>query len=362
VLVGTLATPYVHDSYVRGDTIFAAHIQGEGLGIYDASHKAFISEIQRIHYPGAGTHNAWTSEDRQYVFTTDEVGATRHDVKVWDIRDLNQISKVAEFAFDSNNIAHNIFVRGRYATVAHYTAGVCVWEVSDPTLPVLVSYYDTYPDVSGGYAGAWGTYPYFPSGKIITSDMQTGLYVTKLVAPAAGRVDGKILDPRGPQAAGIPVQVRSSRGVTAVTVTDDSGRFRIGIPDTGRVVVSGGRVDDAGFSVDTILVDGTTIHLSIIEELGVGEALTNPILVSFSSSPNPADVLASIDYVTRSHTHVRVLLSDLLGRSVATLANGTVESGDHHLTAATSALPTGSYRISVEAAGGMLTKAIVVVH
>jgi len=44
--------------------------------------------ITKINYTGSGTHNAWRSMDGKYVFTTDEIGTTHHNMKVWDISNL----------------------------------------------------------------------------------------------------------------------------------------------------------------------------------------------------------------------------------------------------------------------------------
>jgi hypothetical protein len=45
---------------------------------------------------------------------------------------------------------------------------------------VEVAYYDTFQPAEYGYSGCWSVYPYFPSGRIIASDMQTGLYVFQM--------------------------------------------------------------------------------------------------------------------------------------------------------------------------------------
>lgn len=50
-------------------------------------------------------------------------------------------------------------------------------DISDPTQPIMAGNYDTFASNSGTYNGAWGCYPFLPSGKILISDMETGLYV-----------------------------------------------------------------------------------------------------------------------------------------------------------------------------------------
>ena len=42
----------------------------------------------------------------------------------------------------------------------------------------MALFYDTYPDPDGRqFRGAWGVYPFLPSGNILVSDMQYGLFV-----------------------------------------------------------------------------------------------------------------------------------------------------------------------------------------
>ena len=53
-----------------------------------------------------------------------------------------------------------------------------ITDISHPNNPIEVGHYDTYPQGSGnGFYGCWGVYPYLPSGNILASDMQNGLFV-----------------------------------------------------------------------------------------------------------------------------------------------------------------------------------------
>ena len=183
VKAGRYVGPSFHDSYIRNDTIYASAINaGGGLDIIDARNKSNPTRIKLHQYPGSGTHNAWTSEDGRYVLTTDEINSTPKTLKVWDMTNIQNLVKVAEVASVSGSdttIVHNVVVRGNLAYVAWYTAGVKVFDISNPTSPQLVAHYDTYPAHDrADYAGVWGVYP-FPSGKFIVSDMQTGLHVLR---------------------------------------------------------------------------------------------------------------------------------------------------------------------------------------
>lgn len=79
----------------------------------------------------------------------------------------------------TTSIVHNVEIYGDYALIAHYTAGIRLLDISDPTNPTEVAWYDSRPSTNTNtFTGCWGVYM-FPSGKIIASDMNTGLYVLK---------------------------------------------------------------------------------------------------------------------------------------------------------------------------------------
>jgi len=60
--------------------------------------------------------------------------------------------------------------------MSYYVDGTRILDISDPVNPVEVGFYDT-SDLTGLYDGNWGTYAYLPSGYIISSDRQNGLFI-----------------------------------------------------------------------------------------------------------------------------------------------------------------------------------------
>ena len=198
--VGEYQPEYLHDCYVRNDTLYGAAINGPpNGGVYIASlaNKAVPQQIGHITYAGSGTHNTWASVDGRYVFTTDEVGSTQKNMKVFNISNLPAFTPLTPFDFNPAAIIHNIHGRGNYIYVDHYSAGVFVADVHNPSAIINSGTYDTYNGSGSGYIGCWGVYPYFPSGRWIASDKQTGLYVLRfsgllprirssLIAPAYG--------------------------------------------------------------------------------------------------------------------------------------------------------------------------------
>lgn len=194
VRLGQWSTEYVHDCRVLNDTIWAANIYSGKMTIINALNKSSLETVRSWQaYPTStvSTHNAAITDDRDYILTTNEISNPAGKLFVWDIRDLNSITRVAEWQPTgiTNSIVHNVEIYGNYAVIAHYTAGIRIVDISNPSAPAEVAWYDTYPNSNNNnFNGCWGVYM-FPSGKIIGSDMSNGLIVIKtnfLMTGAAG--------------------------------------------------------------------------------------------------------------------------------------------------------------------------------
>jgi choice-of-anchor B domain-containing protein len=182
-LVGEYQTQYVHDCVIKNDTIYAAAIYGQGLDIIDATDKANMKRVSITNYPYSGTHNTDVTEDKKYVFTTDEINGNPNDngnlLRVWDRTDVTNLKLVGSYVARPHTIVHNMHVKGNYGYLAHYSEGLRILDIKYPEIPVEVAYYDTYVGSVNNYVGAWGTFPYFSSNKVVISDMSGGLYVIR---------------------------------------------------------------------------------------------------------------------------------------------------------------------------------------
>jgi len=177
------ASGYIHDLYVWNDT--AVVCAGNTYDLVDVSNKnnpQFISASTPI--SGIYAHSGWMTEDKRYFFGTEE--GNQVDITVWDLQDRTSWDLVvSSWETNSGATVHNLFIQGNYAHVSYYVDGYVVLDISDPTNPVLAGQYDTYPGTGGPFKGAWGVYPYLPSGFTIVSDIETGLYVLKFDIPTA---------------------------------------------------------------------------------------------------------------------------------------------------------------------------------
>ncbi|MCM2271547.1 MAG: choice-of-anchor B family protein [candidate division Zixibacteria bacterium] len=174
---------YYHDIAIRNDTIYAAGIYGDGIDIIDVTNKAAPFLVKRFNYSGSGAHNMDLSADGKYIYISDEIGVSGNWTRIFDLNDLNNIQEIAQIIVDPAAVAHNCYRKDTLLYQAYYTEGVRVWSVANPASPYEVAYYDTYQPAAYGYLGCWTVYPFFASGKLVASDMQSGLYVLELDVP-----------------------------------------------------------------------------------------------------------------------------------------------------------------------------------
>ena len=154
------------------------------FGIWDVTNRATPVRLSSTDYANAGyVHSGWWSEDQQYLFVQDElderdngIGATT--LRVFSIADLAAPVSVGAWTGPTNAIDHNGFVRGNRYYMSNYTRGLSILDLSNPSSPTLAGRFDTYPSSDNvGFPGNWGTYPYFPSGNIGLSDVDSGFYM-----------------------------------------------------------------------------------------------------------------------------------------------------------------------------------------
>ena len=180
---------HVHDAYVRNDTAYL-NCGGDGFRIVDFHYLDLPGGIAPTElasltsYPDAGyNHSGWLNDDGTVYVMLDENHG--YDIKLLDVSNFNNITVLSTFnsGVDTNSMAHNAIIKDDWLFVSYYHDGLRIFNITDPTNPFEVLYYDTYlPNNHSSYKGSWGVYPFwntnnFAFSSILVSDMQTGLYV-----------------------------------------------------------------------------------------------------------------------------------------------------------------------------------------
>jgi choice-of-anchor B domain-containing protein len=182
---------HAHDAFVRNDSAYL-NCGNNGLFIVDFSMVTQMGDQPTLlgsltSYPDAGyNHSGWLSDDGTIYAMQDENHG--YDIKILDVSDLSNISVLSTFnsGVDPQSMAHNGIIKGDNLYISYYHDGLRVFDISDPYNPIQTWEYDTYtPNSHASYKGAWGVYPNLPSGNIIVSDMQTGLYIFQCGTPTS---------------------------------------------------------------------------------------------------------------------------------------------------------------------------------
>ncbi len=153
------------------------------LLIVDVTDKSNMTTISTLWYPDlAYCHQGWLTEDRRYLLVGDEADEGQFHITtrtiVVDVQDLGNPQYVTAFTNGLQSIDHNVLVRGDFALEANYSSGLRIYDISDVFTAHEVGYFDTYPrDDYPYFTGAWGVYPYLPSGIVLVSNIDGGLFV-----------------------------------------------------------------------------------------------------------------------------------------------------------------------------------------
>ncbi|MEZ4985489.1 MAG: choice-of-anchor B family protein [Saprospiraceae bacterium] len=179
VFAGAGAPVYAHDVYTRDNKMYASELNLGRMGVYDVSNKQAPVLLGSQLTPREFTHNIWLSDDGNVAFTTDELPDA--PIAAYDVSDPSDIQELDQYrpaaTLGSSVIPHNVHVWNDWLVISYYTDGGIVVDASRPDNLIEVGNFDTFFAPGAGFNGVWGAYPFLPSGVVLLSDINSGLYV-----------------------------------------------------------------------------------------------------------------------------------------------------------------------------------------
>jgi len=178
----------VHDAYVIRDTAYLNCGPG-GFAIVDFTDRenpSLLFDLEPQDYPQSGyNHSGWLSEDgNTYIMADEDHGK---EMKVFDATNKNELELIGFLNAGSDSqfsIPHNQIIHENYLFASYYYDGIQVYNMVDPQNITRDFYYETSNiEARESYEGAWGVYPFLPSGNILVTDMQNGLFVLEGPSP-----------------------------------------------------------------------------------------------------------------------------------------------------------------------------------
>ena len=207
------------------------------LTIVDVTDKSAPAQLARRTYEGASyTHQGWLTDDQRYFLIDDEGDEGKGfntRTYVFDVANPADPKHIGTHVGTNPAIDHNQYIVRNHSYQANYRSGLRVLNIGGVATASLseVAYFDIYPaDDLNQFNGAWSVYPFFPSGNVVVSGIEQGLYVLR---PILGTAD----DP------------------PSVTITQPAA----GTSVSGNVSVVATASDDDAVAQVEFLVDGVSI-------------------------------------------------------------------------------------------------------
>lgn len=182
------------DAKHRGSEICFASNE-DTVTIVDVTDKDDPEMLSRTGYDSAAyTHQGDLTPDQGWFLFGDELDEQSGTVDntttyIQDVSDLDAPATPVAYAHDSQTIDHNLYVDDRFVWEANYNEGLSILEYDDSSLAAgeldEVASFDVVPAVDvSEFAGAWSNYDY-PSGTVVVSALETGLFVLDPDLPEA---------------------------------------------------------------------------------------------------------------------------------------------------------------------------------
>ncbi|MEP3208374.1 MAG: choice-of-anchor B family protein [Maribacter sp.] len=155
--------------------------------IADVTDKENPQNISSVTYPNIEyTHQGWFTDDQRYFLLGDELDEVERGFQsrtlIFDFTDLDNPVLHDTYLGPTSAIDHNGYVKGDAYFLANYTAGVRVLDISGIANKSISEsgFFDTFPSSDNAqFSGVWSVYPYFESGKIVVSDINSGLFIIR---------------------------------------------------------------------------------------------------------------------------------------------------------------------------------------
>jgi choice-of-anchor B domain-containing protein len=131
-------------------------------------------------------HSGWATANGSHVIFHDELEEIQLGLPTrlytLDLANLRAPTVQISYTGSTTTTDHNGYMRGTNYYLSHYRRGIVVFDVADPNALVEIAHFDNYLTPASNIAGTdgtWGVYPFLPSGSLLVSDIENGLFVLR---------------------------------------------------------------------------------------------------------------------------------------------------------------------------------------
>ena len=199
---------------------------GNKVVVVDMTNKLAPVLLSNFTYSNTGyTHQGWLTEDQKYFVLGDETDEQTFGFNtktiIVDMTNLDDPVLKFNYSGPTPAIDHNGYTLGNEFYLANYRAGMRIMDISDLDNSNMIEkgFFDTYPSSnSNQFNGAWSVYPYFASGSIIISDIESGLFIVKKNAVLSNTSFEKLVFSMYPNPTNGLVSIKSKETIEKVEI------------------------------------------------------------------------------------------------------------------------------------------------
>lgn len=340
-IIGKYASNYVHDGFIRGDTLWTSEIYSGHFGVVDMTNLPNLQLLSTQPTPGKFNHNTELSADGKILFAADEKPYA--PLASFDVSDLDNITLLDTYlaSQDPSGEVHNVRVKGDFLVNPSYRGQLTIVDATRPDNLIETGW------ALLGNSLVWDADPYLPSGIVFATAKNEGLFVFQPSYQHACWLEGTVRDSVTGQAL-VNAKVFVLNTPNADTSRSD-GTYKTGAALPGsynlQVFRPGYQTKTiAGVSLETGMV--TTLDIELVPEM-VGTAM--PHFERFVRiSPTPFRDRINIEMLPGSGLgETTALLRDPSGKL---LAEQTLGTGQARIDASPH-WPAGTYLLTLRSAG-----------
>jgi len=337
-IVGKYTLRYVHDGFIRGDTLWASEIFDGQFSVVDISDKTDPKFIAAQPTPARFNHNSGLSDDSRTLFTTDE--RIKAPLASFDVTDLDA-PRLLDLYWPSQRPSgevHNVRVINDFLVNPSYSGQLTIVDAHRPDNLIETAW------ALMGSSLVWDADPYLPSGLVFATAKTEGLFIFKPTYQRAAYLEGRVTD----AVTGLPLL---NAGVTLIGApkrdsTGLDGTYKTGSALPGTYTVEAGR---AGY--ETKILTGVTLKTAEVTLLDIALQPLPSSTGDLTDAANSLRVSPSVfdDFLTITAPAEGMLrISDAQGRALRTAqtAGGTATFSGF------AEWPSGTYVVTFEGKNG----------
>lgn len=339
-IIGKYTLNYVHDGFIRGDTLWTSEIYMGQFGVVDISDRTDPQLITTQPTPGAFNHNTELSDDSKILFTTDE--KPNAPLGAFDVSDLDNITLLDTYLPSQKPSAevHNVRVKGDFLVNPSYGGQLTIVDATRADNLIETAW------AVVGTSLVWDADPYLPSGIVFATAKNEGLFIFQPTYQHAAWLEGIVTD----SVTGLPLN--NAKAFVLNTPNADTskinGVYKTGAALPGAYTVYAEKTGYQSKNITNVLLETgavTTLNIALVPEM-VGTQhpdLENTVRVSPSPFYDRLTVeLSPGNLFANAATIIR--LSDSSGKVIlqkkADGVRTTLENAGH--------LPAGVYFVQLQ--------------